>query len=66
MFMISGFMVRNIEICSVVSNNKIDLLVPANRVLRLQLVHNYAVPSRKVVDLLMLMNHVFRLRKDQM
>ncbi len=63
----SVFKVLNVEIWAVLSSNEFDLLMLrlTNRVFRLQIVKNCAVPSRNCVSMLMLMYPVFMLRSVQ-
>ena len=57
----SGFRVRNVEICAVLSSNEIDLLMLWNRVFRVRIVQILSMPSLKFFDLLILRNRVLRL-----
>ncbi len=58
----SGFRERNIEICAVLSFNKVDLLMRRNRVFRQRNDQKCAVLSWKDFDYLKLRNRVLRLR----
>ena len=61
----SVFRVRNFEIWAVLSSNEVELLIPRLCDFMLRNVQKCAVPSRKGVDLLMLKNRLFRLRRVQ-